>query len=74
MSIVEKGVEFANRKHKFITTSDRIIASREAKALVLEINQLYKETKDSKLMELMKEITVVKQRIDKRLKGRPLEA
>ncbi|MGG8497568.1 hypothetical protein ACQY1Q_14245 [Tenacibaculum sp. TC6] len=72
--LINKAEEFENRKFKFITTSDRILASREAKALILEINEIYKQTKDGKLMDLMKRLTVVKQRIDKRLKGTPLTA
>ena len=71
MDIVEKAIEFENRKHKFITTSDRILASREVKGLILDINEIYKETKDSDLMDLMKRLTVIKQKIEKRLKGRP---
>lgn len=55
-----------------MSTSDRVVASREAKRLVLAINEIYKKTKDSKLMEVMKRITVKKKRIDKRLKGMPL--
>ncbi|MFY7670090.1 hypothetical protein ACOSP6_03280 [Tenacibaculum sp. MEBiC06402] len=74
MTLIEKATEFENRKFKFITTSDRILASREAKALILEINEEYKKSKDSNLMELMKRLTVVKQRIEKRLKGKPLTA
>ncbi|WP_452220914.1 hypothetical protein [Lacinutrix salivirga] len=74
MSIVEKAVEFAERKHKFITTSDRILASREAKDLILGVNELYKENKDPELMDLMKRLTVIKQKIEKRLKGRPSAA
>ncbi|CAM1373927.1 hypothetical protein [Tenacibaculum xiamenense] len=70
--LISKAEEFENRKFKFVTTSDRIVASREAKALILEINEVYKETKDSKLMDLMKRLTVVKQKIEKRLKGAPL--
>ncbi len=72
--LISKAEEFENRKFKFVTTSDRILASREAKALILEINEVYKETKDSNLMDIMKRLTVVKQRIDKRLKGKPLTA
>ncbi|TCI91773.1 hypothetical protein [Tenacibaculum sp. M341] len=74
MTLVEKALEFENRKFKFVTTSDRILASREAKALILEINEEYKKTKDTELMDLMKRLTVVKQRIEKRLKGKPLTA
>lgn len=74
MDIVEKGLEFEQRKHKFVTTSDRIVASREVKALILGINEIYKESKDPELMDLMKRLTVIKQKIEKRLKGRPLDA
>ncbi|KAB1154162.1 MULTISPECIES: hypothetical protein [Tenacibaculum] len=72
--LISKADEFENRKFKFITTSDRILASREAKALILEINEVYKQTKDTALMDAMKRLTVVKQRIEKRLKGKPLTA
>ncbi|SDH30215.1 hypothetical protein [Winogradskyella thalassocola] len=71
---IEKAIEFENRKFSFKTTSDRIMAAREAKDLILEVNELYKEKKDAKLMDLMKRLTVIKQKIEKRLKGRPLTA
>lgn len=72
--ILDKALEFENRKFSFKTTSDRILAAREAKDIILEVNELYKEKKDSKLMDLMKRLTVIKQKIEKRLKGRPLTA
>ena len=68
MTLIEKALEFENRKFKFVTTSDRILASREAKALILEINEEYKKSKDMNLMDLMKRLTVIKQQIEKRLK------
>jgi hypothetical protein len=71
MEIIEKAKEFEKKKLVFITTSDRILASREVKALVLELNEVYKQDKDPELMDLMKRLTVVKQKIEKRLKGRP---
>lgn len=74
MTLLERAEEFENRKFKFVTTSDRILASREVKALILEINDVYKETKEAGLMDLMKRLTVIKQRIEKRLKGKPLTA
>lgn len=74
MTLIEKALEFENRKFKFVTTSDRILASREVKALILEINEEYKKSKDGELMDLMKRLTVIKQRIEKRLKGKPLTA
>ena len=74
MDTIEKALEFENRKFSFKTTSDRIMAAREAKDIILEVNELYKEKKDAKLMDLMKRLTVIKQKIEKRLKGRPLTA
>ncbi len=72
MDLLERVEEFENRKFKFVTTSDRILVSREVKALILEINEVYKETKDSNLMDIMKRLTLIKQHIEKRLKGRPM--
>ena len=74
MDIVEKALEFAQRKHSFKTTSDRILAAREVKELILGVNEVYKQDRDAKLMELMKRLTVIKQKIEKRLKGKPLVA
>ncbi len=55
-----------------MTTSDRVAASREAKSLILALNEVYKRTKDSKLMDIMKLLTAKKQKIEKRLKGTPV--
>ncbi len=70
MDFTELALEFESRKMSNMSTSDRVTASREAKDLILRINEVYKETKDEKLMDLMKRITVKKKKIDKRLKGR----
>ena len=72
MSTIKQGEEFLNKSLKFKNTSERIEASREVKSLILGINEIYKTNKDQKLMDLMKDLTVVKQKIEKRLKGRPL--
>jgi len=74
MDIINEALEFEQQKTSFKTTSDRIKASRKAKELILGINEIYKESKDSTLMDLMKRLTVVKQKIEKRLKGRSLAA
>lgn len=74
MDLIQKAIEFENRKKRFSTTSDRILASREAKSLILELNEVYKQTKDSNIMDIMKRLTVIKQKIEKRLKGKPLTA
>lgn len=74
MDIIKKAEEFENRKFSFKTTSDRILAGREAKDLILALNELYKKKKDKNIMDLMKRLTAIKQKIEKRLKGRPLTA
>jgi hypothetical protein len=70
MDVLERALEFENRKFSFKTTSDRILASREVKALILELNEVYKLEKDPEIMDKMKRLTAVKQKIEKRLKGR----
>ena len=57
MELIEKALEFETRKKRFPTTSDRIMAAREAKELILSINEEYKKSKDAKLMDLMKRLT-----------------
>ena len=74
MDLIEKALEFEKRKMRFPTTSDRVLATREAKALILSLNEVYKENKDENIMDIMKRLTVIKQRIEKRLKGKPLTA
>lgn len=70
--LMESATEFENRTLSHMSTSDRVAASREAKKLILAINEIYKETKDSHLMDLMKRLTEKKRKIEKRLKGNPL--
>jgi hypothetical protein len=70
MEILDKALEFEQRKLSFQNTSDRIIASREAKELILGLNDIYKVNKDPEVMDLMKRLTVIKRKIEVRLKGR----
>jgi hypothetical protein len=72
MDLINKAIEFETRKMRFPTTSDRIMAAREAKELILSLNEIYKRSNDLKIMETMKRLTTIKQRIEKRLKGKPL--
>lgn len=69
--LLERAQAFEDRKMSRMTTSDRVKASREAKELILAINQFYKETRDTSLMDLMKRLTTKKRKIEKRLMGRP---
>ena len=71
MELIDRALEFETRKTSYKTTNERIVASREVKALILDINEIYKESKDAELMDLMKRLTVIKRKIEKRLNGRP---
>jgi hypothetical protein len=71
MKIIEEALAFENESMSNMSTSDRVHASRRAKALILGLNDIYKENKDEEIMDLMKRLTAKKQKIEKRLKGRP---
>ena len=70
-TLLTEAQEFEDMKMSNMSTSDRVKASRKAKAIILGINEFYKESKDEKLMDVMKRVTEKKQKIEKRLKGRP---
>ncbi|MDO9275992.1 MAG: hypothetical protein Q7T92_10645 [Lutibacter sp.] len=67
MELVQNALEFEQRKMILKTTNERILASREVKSLILSLNEVYKSTKNPELMDLMKRLTVIKQKIEKRL-------
>lgn len=71
MEILQEAEVFEKTKMSNMSNSDRVTASREAKRLVLAINQIYKKTKEATLMDVMKRLTIKKKIIDIRLKGRP---
>ena len=71
MDILQQAITFENAKMSHMSTSDRVVASREAKRLILALNEIFKKSKDSNLMDIMKRLTAKKKRIDIRLKGRP---
>ena len=74
MDLIDKALEFEQRKMKSLSTSDRVKISREAKQLILDLNQIYKRKKDEKIMDIMKRLTAIKRKVEKRLKGAPLTA
>ena len=43
MELIEKALEYEKRKMRFPTTSDRIMAAREAKDLILSLNEVFKK-------------------------------
>ncbi|MFY0712747.1 hypothetical protein J1D01_03650 [Seonamhaeicola sp. NFXS20] len=69
MDLINKALEFEQRKLRSLSTSDRVKISREAKALILGLNKIYKEKKDEKIMDIMKRLTAIKRKVEKRLKG-----
>ena len=68
MNLTERALEFESRKKSSLSTSDRVKFSREAKELILGLNEEYKINKDTATMDLMKRLTAIKQKIEKRLK------
>ncbi|TVZ26897.1 hypothetical protein JM83_1896 [Gillisia sp. Hel_I_86] len=70
MDIIKEAKKFEKSKMSNMSTSDRVAASRKAKKLILAINEIYKETGDPILMDLMKLLTTKKKKIEVRLKGR----
>ncbi len=71
MELINEALEFEKAKMSHMSTSDRVVASREAKRLILALNEIYKKSKDSALMDIMKRLTAKKRKIEVRLKGRP---
>lgn len=74
MDIINEALEFEQRKLKSLSTSDRIEISRQAKTLILGLNEIYKRKKDEQIMDIMKRLTAIKRKVEKRLNGRPLVA
>lgn len=70
LNLIEEAIEFEKNHKSFKTRNEKILASRKAKEIVLSINTIYKKSKDQNLMNIMKRITVIKQKLEKRLKGR----
>ena len=68
MSIIEQALEFERRKLSLRSTDDRIVASQEAKSLILNLNEIYKVNKDQSIMDLMKRLTAIKRKVESRLK------
>jgi hypothetical protein len=71
MDIVNEALEFEQKKLTLKTTSDRIVASRKVKSLILGLNEIYKQNHDASIMDLMKRLTAIKQKVEKRLNFRP---
>lgn len=69
--LLKKAEAYEKMTMSHMSTSDRVKASREGKELILAINEIYKETQESSLMDVMKRLTVKKKKIEKRLNFNP---
>ena len=69
--IINEALEFEQQKLRSLSTSDRIEISRKAKTLILSLNEIYKRKKDEQIMDMMKRLTVIKRKVEKRLNGKP---
>ena len=49
MDLIERALEFEQRKRRSLSTSDRVKIGREAKELILSLNEVYKKTKDDNM-------------------------
>ncbi|WP_372754460.1 hypothetical protein [Mariniflexile sp.] len=74
MDIITEALEFEQTKFKSLSTSDRIEISRKAKSLILALNEIYKRKKDEQIMDIMKRLTAIKRKVEKRLQGKSLIA
>lgn len=72
MDIINEALEFEKTKFKSLSTSDRVEISRKAKTLILALNEIYKSKKDAQIMDIMKRLTAIKRKVEKRLKGNSL--
>lgn len=68
--LIQEARLFEETFKSFKTRNEKIMASRKVKELILSINQFYKENKDQNLMDIMKRLTVLKKKVETRLKAR----
>ena len=68
--LIKETLEFEELVPKFHSRNEKIIASKKAKELILALNERYKKTKDAKLMDIMKRLTAIKKKAEKRIKAK----
>ncbi|MDT0553457.1 MAG: hypothetical protein BM563_00890 [Bacteroidetes bacterium MedPE-SWsnd-G1] len=70
LELITQALEFEKNESQFKSRNERIIAVREAKRMILAINEVYKKNRDEKLMAIMKRLSVIKIKFEKRLRIR----
>ncbi|WP_152286373.1 hypothetical protein [Flavicella marina] len=68
METIQEALEFENNVKSFRSRDEKIWASLKAKELILSLNEFYKKSKDEKIMDIMKRLTVIKRKYEARLK------
>ena len=68
MEVITQAMEFENRKLSLKSTNDRILASREVKSLILNLNEIYKVNKDQSSIARVTVLTTIKRKVESRLK------
>ena len=70
VELISQALEFEKNEKTFKSRNEKIIAAKEAKRIILSINDVYKQNSDEKLMNIMKRLSVIKIKLEKRLKMR----
>lgn len=71
--LLQEATTFKQKKIPRASRDAQIETAHKARNLVLEINKFYKESKDPELMSMMKDLSTIKQKIERKIK-RPLRA
>ena len=70
MNIINEALRYEKEKIVLRSRDDRIKASLKLKNLILSLNEIYKKENDPAIMDIMKRLTVIKRKVESRLKGR----
>jgi hypothetical protein len=71
--LIQEATVFAERKKRFASRDEQIIAANTARDFVVKVNQFYKDDPQPALMDLMKSISAIKRKIEAKIK-RPLRS
>ena len=68
METINEALNFEENLKTYKSRDQKIWASLKAKELILSLNEFYKNSKDEKIMEIMKRLTLIKRKFEARLK------
>lgn len=68
-TLVSEATFFIKAQKTFKSRNDKIMASRKSKELILALNEIYKNTREKDLMDIMKDLTAIKRKVETRLYG-----